>query len=627
MLAAAPPPSAAPTPGGSPGDLPARDMARRKIRSFALIVAIFVVLLLIALAASWYAIEVVNSTRAYATGEAHYSKAQKIAVLSLHRYADSRLEIDYAAFLAATSIERGDLQARLALESRPVDIVAAEAGFLEGGNHAEDLDSMIWLFRRFSWWGPFAEAVADWRESDPLLRELIALGARLHERGVEGTLDRQTRDWLLGDVDRVDYRLSALETAFATHIGEAARGATRLVITALSIATIVLWTIGTAFASRLFRQQLAIDRQLAAGEQRFRQLFEVASDYFFETDADHRLTSASPNYEAIVGIPIAGDIGTRLAERAGVAIDSEMKKMARLAEEQRKPVRDLIYSRKLPNGELRWISASVVPVFGEDGAFRGLRGVGANITSRINAESHLHHAQRLESLGMLAGGITHEINNALVPVIALTKIVARDLPADSRERRLLTTALRGAERASDLVKQILAFSRKEQERRREPVDLGAVLREALRLMRATLPASIRLQDEIAPAPAVTGDPNQLHQVIVNLMTNAAQAIGDAMGVITIRLTPEPEGAQLRLSVTDSGCGMDETTKARLFEPFFTTKEVGKGTGLGLAVVHGMIKDHGGRIVVESAPGQGSRFDVFLPIDTTKPAAADLVEVA
>ena len=146
-------------------------------------------------------------------------------------------------------------------------------------------------------------------------------------------------------------------------------------------------------------------------------------------------------------------------------------------------------------------------------------------------------------------------------------------------------------------------------------------------MRATLPASIRLQDEIAPAPAVTGDPNQLHQVIVNLMTNAAQAIGDVMGVITIRLTPEPDGAQLRLSVTDSGCGMDETTKARLFEPFFTTKEVGKGTGLGLAVVHGMIKDHGGRIVVESAPGQGSRFDVFLPIDTTKPAAAELVEVA
>jgi signal transduction histidine kinase len=126
---------------------------------------------------------------------------------------------------------------------------------------------------------------------------------------------------------------------------------------------------------------------------------------------------------------------------------------------------------------------------------------------------------------------------------------------------------------------------------------------------------------------VTGDPNQLHQVIVNLMTNAAQAIGDAMGVITIRLTPEPDGAQLRLSVSDSGCGMDETTKARLFEPFFTTKEVGKGTGLGLAVVHGMIKDHGGRIVVESAPGQGSRFDVFLPIETTKPAAADLVEVA
>jgi PAS domain S-box-containing protein len=234
-------------------------------------------------------------------------------------------------------------------------------------------------------------------------------------------------------------------------------------------------------------------------------------------------------------------------------------------------------------------------------------------------ERQVHHSQRLEALGTLAGGVAHEINNALVPVIALTKMVAGKLPDDSRERRNLGVVVTGAERSRDLVKQILAFSRKEEEeRRRESVDLGAVLREALQLMRATLPASIRVAEDIEPAPAITGDPSQLQQVIVNLMTNAAQAIGQEQGRITVSLRPDAGGADLRLSVADTGCGMDETTLARIFEPFFTTKPVGEGTGLGLSMVHGILKGHGGRIEVKSTPGQGTCFDLVLPIPGAQP---------
>jgi two-component system, NtrC family, sensor kinase len=120
-------------------------------------------------------------------------------------------------------------------------------------------------------------------------------------------------------------------------------------------------------------------------------------------------------------------------------------------------------------------------------------------------------------------------------------------------------------------------------------------------------------EEIAPVPTITGAANQLHQVIVNLMTNAAQAIGHVQGMITVRLQPETDGTHLLLSIADTGCGMDETTQARIFEPFFTTKQVGEGTGLGLSTVHSIVKDHGGRIEVESAPGQGTRFDVVLPL--------------
>jgi signal transduction histidine kinase len=234
-------------------------------------------------------------------------------------------------------------------------------------------------------------------------------------------------------------------------------------------------------------------------------------------------------------------------------------------------------------------------------------------------EARLQHTQRLEALGTLAGGIAHEINNALVPVIALSTLVARKLP-EGRERQNLGTVLAGAQRSRDLVRRILAFSRKE-ESRVERCDLAVVLRDALGMMRASLPATIRLEQEIVPAAPVDGDSTQLHQVIVNLVTNAAQAIGDAMGTIRVRLAPDADRANWRLSVSDTGCGMDEATRSRLFEPFFTTKEVGTGTGLGLAIVHGIIESHRGGIEVESTPSRGSRFDVVLPAGEAEAASA------
>jgi signal transduction histidine kinase len=231
-------------------------------------------------------------------------------------------------------------------------------------------------------------------------------------------------------------------------------------------------------------------------------------------------------------------------------------------------------------------------------------------------EARLQHSQRLEALGTLAGGIAHDLNNSLVPVLALTKMVAGRLEEGDRNRANLETVVKAARRARDLVQQIVAFSRRE-EQRRESVDLAAIAGDALRLLRASIPSSIRLEEAIAPVPAVDGDPGQLHQIVVNLVTNAAQAIGEAHGTIGLRLGLDKDGDHTRLSVSDTGCGMVEETRARIFEPFFTTRGVGQGTGLGLSVVHGIVASHGGRIEVESAPGKGSRFDVVLPL--TRPA--------
>jgi PAS domain S-box-containing protein len=244
-------------------------------------------------------------------------------------------------------------------------------------------------------------------------------------------------------------------------------------------------------------------------------------------------------------------------------------------------------------------------------------------------EQQFLHAQKLESLGTLAGGVAHELNNMLVPMLALAKLTARRLPEGSRDQRNVTTILKASERARDLVKQILAFGRKETPMRRS-VDVAELTREAMRMLRLSVPSTIRVVEAIEAVPPILADPGQLHQIITNLVGNAAQAIGGRLGTITIEVTAracgevsigseEAHTGIIRLSVSDTGCGMDEATQARVFEPFFTTKAVGQGTGLGLSVVHGIVTQHGGHMSVKSRLGEGTRFDVFLPRLTSEAA--------
>ena len=226
-------------------------------------------------------------------------------------------------------------------------------------------------------------------------------------------------------------------------------------------------------------------------------------------------------------------------------------------------------------------------------------------------ERQLMHSQRLEALGTLAGGVAHDLNNTLVPILALSKLALDELPEGSVVRGDIETIVRASERARDLVKQILAFSRK-QDLVKQHVDLAPVTREALQMLRATLPASIDIVEHIGEVPPVFADAGELHQVVVNLVTNAAQAIGGEVGRITVSVWSASERQSACLSIADTGCGMDRATLDRVFEPFFTTKGVGSGTGLGLSVVHGIITSHSGTITVRSKPGEGSEFILSLP---------------
>jgi two-component system cell cycle sensor histidine kinase/response regulator CckA len=230
-------------------------------------------------------------------------------------------------------------------------------------------------------------------------------------------------------------------------------------------------------------------------------------------------------------------------------------------------------------------------------------------------ERKLLHSQKLEALGTLAGGIAHDLNNTLTPIMALSKLTARRLHHDDDLRQNLETIFAASEQARDLVRRVLSFSRREQIQK-FVVHPNAIIVEAMSLMRATVPSSIKLDTRIDDVPPILADPSQIHQVITNLVANAAHAIDPNPGTVTITLERSNSNTvdgEIRLTVTDTGKGMDEETRQRIFEPFFTTKEVGQGTGLGLSIIDGIVSNHGGRIEVTSEPGKGTRFDVYFPV--------------
>ncbi len=246
-------------------------------------------------------------------------------------------------------------------------------------------------------------------------------------------------------------------------------------------------------------------------------------------------------------------------------------------------------------------------------------------SERADLEAQLRQAQKLETIGTLAGGIAHDFNNILAAVIGYLHLALAELPPETPAHEYLLEVQRAAQRATDLARQILLFSRRS-EQRRQLVLPDEVVAEALQLLRASLPATIEIRRRIdQEIPAIEADPTQIHQVLMNLCTNAAHAMRDGgvleVGLTAVDLTPGQidipatlnAGRFVRLTVHDTGHGMDRDTLARIFEPFFTTKPPGEGTGLGLSVVHGIVASHGGAIDVASAPGRGTTFAVYLPV--------------
>ncbi|MHB1014327.1 MAG: two-component system sensor histidine kinase NtrB, partial [Desulfurivibrionaceae bacterium] len=276
------------------------------------------------------------------------------------------------------------------------------------------------------------------------------------------------------------------------------------------------------------------------------------------------------------------------------------------------------YRIRRPDGTLRWIKAKAVPIRDGAGRLWSVAGLCEDITEhelakeeKLKLESQLRQAQKMEAIGTLAGGIAHDFNNILSIIFGYNELAMEEKDPEKR-RHHLQELEKGAERARELIKQILAFSRKA-EQQQQPLQVSLIIKEALKMLRASIPTSIEIRQDIASNGLVLADPTQIHQVIMNLCTNAYHAMRETGGTLAVSLTEIAihageygyadlaPGNYLRLEVSDTGCGIEPKMLEKIFEPYFTTKKPGEGTGLGLAVVHGIVKSHHGHITVYSEP--------------------------
>ena len=277
------------------------------------------------------------------------------------------------------------------------------------------------------------------------------------------------------------------------------------------------------------------------------------------------------------------------------------------------------------DGSRRSIDASISLIRDPDGEPIGYRGIMRDVTERDRLQKQSMQAQKMEAIGTLAGGIAHDFNNILNAVIGFTELSLDEVTSEGPQKQYLSRVLQAGQRAKDLVNQILSFSRRTRQERR-PINVAPIVKEGIRFLRASLPSTIEIRKVIEPdLRSVVADPTEIHQIVMNLCSNAGHAMRETGGLLELRVenvdvdsrhtTVDPElapGAYVCVTVSDTGTGVAAEDIPRIFEPYFTTKEKGEGTGLGLAVVHGIASGYGGAIQVHSEVERGSTFQVFLP---------------
>jgi two-component system cell cycle sensor histidine kinase/response regulator CckA len=367
------------------------------------------------------------------------------------------------------------------------------------------------------------------------------------------------------------------------------------------------------------------NEELRLSENRLAAIINSSLDAIICVDGEQRITVFNPAAAALFQCPpeqaLKTSLGRFLPESIGAIAATRVSSQAILGEVNGRTADGLslalevsVSRERQPEGD-----GDITTVFARDLTARRQMEAQRNIL-----EAQLREAHKMQAIGTMAGGIAHDFNNILGAILGNVTLARQDAPADSPVQVSLAEIEKAGRRGRDLVRQILTFSRNEAPKRHS-VHLGDVVQESVRLMKVTLPPAVDLQVRLHDTPPVLADATQVEQALINLCTNAVHAIGGVRGTVSISLAScSPamlecqrlglaEGRYVTLSVRDSGSGMDRETLQRIFEPFYTTKPVGQGTGLGLAVVHGVMRTHLGAVDVSSIPGQGSEFTLYFPV--------------
>lgn len=393
--------------------------------------------------------------------------------------------------------------------------------------------------------------------------------------------------------------------------------------------------VGVRGISRDITKQINARRAMKESEKKYRGIIETIEDGYYEVDLKGNYQFVNSALLRMLGYSLEEMIGKNYQEVIPQGFHSTIFETFNYVYQTGRPVKSFNWEVVGKDGHIVHEEASVSLQVDDQGRPVGFKGIVRDISERLQAEkrqkeleTQLHQAQKMESIGTLAGGIAHDFNNILFPIIGYTELAIQDLPAESAASDYLGKVLASANRAKALVQQILTFSRQQAEANMQAEYLQPILKETLKLLKNTIPANIEITESIAEQTGkVMINPAQIHQVFMNLCTNAYQAMQEEssgklavhLDQISLDMAMSPRyhhltpGTYLRMIVSDTGCGIEPDLQDKIFDPYFTTKPQDRGTGLGLSVSYGIIKNAGGTIQMESSPDKGSRFIVYLPV--------------
>jgi PAS domain S-box-containing protein len=575
---------------------------------------------------SWGALRTVNATRAYATGESLYSKASNAAVLSLYRYAKTGDEVYWNEFRTALDVPFGDRMAREELDRKAPDYGRAVAGFLRGQNSIDDIPYAIRVFRWFRKWAPFEAAVANWRRGDETLERIDAVASELHALYRNAMLTEPARQRIIAEIDTLNLRLTALQIKFSAHIASAARSATLLVTLMLCVASMLLWSIGVAFAWRTYRKGIAAEVQVRESEERFRNFAEVASDWFWETDRDLRITYLSERFATATGISPRDILGRRAREAGLWAVgDSEDSQPVKTVP-ARSTFRGYTHRYIQENGEEQFWQISGLPVFAANGRVIGYRGTGTNVTEEIRAAQALREA-KLQSdsanrtKSEFLANMSHELRTPLNAILGFSEIIKGEVFGKGSDKytEYAEDIFNSGTFLLALIDNLLDLAKIEAGRMQlyeEPIEIVCLVESTTELLRQRVQAAkLNLIMELSTGlPPIKVDPLKLQQILLNLLSNAIK-FTPAGGSVSITVRRDPD-ANLEIVVQDTGIGIPPDKISQALEPFGQVENSvtrsHAGTGLGLPLVKALTELHGGTLSLTSEVDRGTMVVVALP---------------